>query len=200
MKRILGVVACLLAGGVVCAGQSYHLDASNSLIEVHVGSSGAFGFLGHEHLIQTRLRPESVVVLSTNSGLSRVEVVVDAKGLRVADPELSAKDRQKVQAKMESERVLGVNKFPTIAFKSTSVSREGERGLVVSGNLTLRGQTRGIVLRGTVEQGEARLRVTGSTQFKQTEFGIKPVSAGLGAVRVKDVVRVTFLACGEAVK
>ena len=54
--------------------------------------------------------------------------------------------------------------------------------------LTLHGQTRAIVL--SVKQ--AGDRYTGTSTFKQTDFGIKPVSAGGGSVKVKDEVTVSF--------
>jgi len=199
MKKLLCFVAWLVLSTVAAPAQTYNFDPSKSLIEIHLGAAGAFGFMGHDHLIQTRIERGSFL-LSTNPGQSAVELLVNSKALRVLDPELSARDRRKIQTKMESDRILAVSRFPSITFKSTSVNLAANRQLLVFGNLTIRGQTRPIVLKATLEQTQAHLRVTGSTQFKQTEFGIKPVSSGFGAVKVKDLMTITFLVCGDRVR
>ena len=73
--------------------------------------------------------------------------------------------------------VLQVKKFPTIQFVSTSVT-----DTEVVGNLTLHGQTQQV--RGRRSGNTAEFRI------EQRHFGIKPFSAMLGALKVKDEVLV----------
>ena len=47
---------------------------------------------------------------------------------------------------------------------------------------------------------DGKLRVRGGFTFKQTSFGIKPYSAGLGSIKVKDEVSFTFEAVATEVK
>ncbi len=126
-------------------------------------------------------------------------MVVDARGLKVIDRDISTQDREKIQATMESDRVLGVQQFPTITFKSTSIEFTGENQLVVRGNLTIRGKTNPISVQVTLGQPGPGLRATGKSQFKQTQFGIKPVSAGMGTVRVRDLMTIEFVIEGFVV-
>src|SRR5258705_415429 len=55
-------------------------------------------------------------------------------------------------------------------------------------DLTLHGETHPV--EATVNGGNGRY--TGAAKFKQTEFGIKPVSVAGGSVKVKDELRIEF--------
>jgi polyisoprenoid-binding protein YceI len=148
---------------------------------VHVGKGGMFSAFGHEHEIAAPVLAGSV------RGQEAVEFMVDARQMKVADADLSDKDRAEIQKTMLGAEVLDVERFPEIKFRSTGVER-GNNEWRVRGELTLHGQTRPIVV--TVKQ--AGERYSGTSTFKQTDFGIKPVSVGGGAVKVKDEVTVRF--------
>jgi len=64
--------------------------------------------------------------------------------------------------------------------------------LRVIGDITLHGVTRRIEVPADVKLGSDRLTGTGTVMIKQTAFGITPVSAGLGTVKVRDEVSVSF--------
>ncbi len=49
----------------------------------------------------------------------------------------------------------------------------------------------------TLEQGGAQLKAAGKSQFKQTTFGMHPVTAGLGTVRVRDQMTISFVVFGR---
>jgi polyisoprenoid-binding protein YceI len=102
----------------------------------------------------------------------------------------------KVQETMVSERVLDVAMYPTIVFRSREivVARriEGQLRLRVGGTLTLHGVTRLIAGPVDVTLAADQLIGTGTLIIKQTDFGIEPVSAGLGTVKVKNEVAVSY--------
>lgn len=113
------------------------------------------------------------------------------------DLNVSAKDRREILATMQSDRVLGVNQYPKIIFKSVKIQPlEGNR-LQISGDLTIRSQTNLVTVEAILEQSGPILKAAGKSRFKQTTFGIKPVSAGLGAVRVKDQLNISFQVFGQ---
>lgn len=56
----------------------------------------------------------------------------------------------------------------------------------------MHGVTKRITVPVTVTITPQQLRAMGSYTLKQTDFGIKPYSAGLGAVKVKNEVTVNF--------
>jgi polyisoprenoid-binding protein YceI len=64
--------------------------------------------------------------------------------------------------------------------------------LRVVGDLTLHGVSRQIESPVDVNLSADRLTATGTLAVSQTQFGIKPVSAGLGTVKVKDEVTVSY--------
>jgi polyisoprenoid-binding protein YceI len=71
-------------------------------------------------------------------------------------------------------------------FKSTGAESTGQGRWTLSGNLTLRGQTRPVTVQVTLKDG----RYTGGATVKQTDFGIKP--PGKAGVKAKDEVRIEF--------
>jgi polyisoprenoid-binding protein YceI len=89
---------------------------------------------------------------------------------------------------MLGPKVLDAAGHPEIVFRSTDVEAAGAGSWRVTGNLTLRGQTRTVV----VEVREDGEHYVGTSSFKQTEFGIEPVKVAGGAVRVKDEIRIEF--------
>jgi len=58
----------------------------------------------------------------------------------------------------------------------------------VQGTLSLHGQTRPV----TIDVRETGGHYEGSVRLKQTDFGIKPVKAGGGTVKVKDEIQIDF--------
>ncbi len=86
--------------------------------------------------------------------------------------------------------VLAAKKYPKITFRSTSVAEKGGGAYEVKGDLTLHGQTRAI----TAEVKPEGDRLVSEVHVHQPDFGIKPYSAALGALKVKAgvVVRISI--------
>jgi polyisoprenoid-binding protein YceI len=198
MKSGVGVLVALSLGLPVCPAQAaYRLEPSTSVMQIQLSMAGALGFLGRRHLIQAPIQQGRFVYDPENPGKSSVELVVDASALQVLDPELSAEGKKSMEAMMQSARVLGVRQYPKIHFKSVQVEAPDRKHLEITGNLTLRSQTHPVRVELTLEQGGQQLKATGKSQFKQSTFGIRPVSAGLGTVRVQDRVTISFEMFGE---
>jgi polyisoprenoid-binding protein YceI len=71
--------------------------------------------------------------------------------------------------------------------------RSGDRITVqVAGDLALHGVTRPLTLPVDVQLAADQIRADGKAVVRQTEFGIEPVKAGGGTVRVKNEVEVSF--------
>ena len=97
---------------------------------------------------------------------------------------LSASDKKKIYDNVVKD-VLRVRKFPDIRFESTNVVERGE-GFAVEGALQMHGQSR--TLQASVRAADGRW-VT-EVQLHQPDFGIKPYTAALGALKVKPDVMV----------
>jgi len=89
---------------------------------------------------------------------------------------------------LKSPDFFDAAKYPTITFKSTKVEKAGQGKLKVTGNLTIKGTTRPVVL--DVEgpgapvkdmQGNARRGLTATTTINRFDYGLewnKLVEAG----------------------
>ncbi len=159
------------------------IDPHRSVMTVRVSKAGVFSALGHDHEIAAPISRGAV-----NPAAREVELHVNAAALIVRDPGVSGKDRSEIQATMLGPKVLDTQRYAEIAFRSTAVEAAGTGSWRVRGNLTLHGQTHPVA----VEVREKGGHYTGISRFKQTEFGITPVKAGGGTIRVKDEVRIEF--------
>jgi len=198
MKSIVVAFVALSVGSLHSQAQNtYRLDPTRSLVEVHVDTAGALGFMGHPHVIQAPIEQGNFIYFPKDLGKSSVELVVDASILLVMDPKISAEDKKEIQETMQSDRVLGVKQHPKIVFKSVKIELLDRSRLQITGNLAIRSQTNHVIVEVTLEQTEPELKASGKSRFKQTSFGIQPVSAGLGTVRVKDQLNISFQVFGQ---
>jgi polyisoprenoid-binding protein YceI len=178
-----------LAGlGLVCAalgnGQPLAIDTAKSAMTVHVYKAGVLSAFGHDHEISAPIANGNVDVKER-----KVELHVEAGALRVRDPKVSDKDRDEIQTTMLGVDVLDAGSHKEITFRSTSAEAAGGEGAwKVSGNLTLHGQTRPVFMEVRLRDGH----YAGTCRFKISDFGIKPVKAAGGTVRVKDEVQIEF--------
>ena len=192
----LAVVLCSAASGY--AQQIYAIDSEKSVLRVELGTAGLFGFLGDRHLIEGRIAGGTITYFADDLSKSSIQLRIEASSLKVLDPNLSGEDRDKVQQTMQSDRVLNIAGFPEISFESRSVSeRKGE--LMVTGELHIRDVKRQVLVRCTMDRDSSGLKARAVSRFKQKDFGIKPVSAGLGAVKVKNEIIVKFEVFGRLV-
>ena len=182
MRRIV----LLAVASVVCvlgvSAQQRNIDTQKSTLTIHVGKAGMFSGLGHEHEV---LAPIHGGTADTGSHPA-VEIRVDARQLRVIDKDESEKDRAEVQNTMLGPEVLDSEHHQEIVFKSTGAESTGEGRWTLRGNLTLRGQTRPVMVQVTLKDG----RYTGEATVKQTDFGIKP--PGKAGVKAKNEVTIQF--------
>jgi polyisoprenoid-binding protein YceI len=117
---------------------------------------------------------------------STVEATIEVASISTRD--------EKRDAHLKSPDFFDVAKFPTITFKSTKVEKAGE-GLKVTGDLTMHGVTRPVVLdvTGPTKEikdpyGLSRRGVSATTKLNRKDFG---VSYGPDAV-VSDSVTITI--------
>lgn len=196
------VVALLLSGSGAAAQQSeYVLDPAASAVVINVQTAGLLSFLGHPHEVAA---PVAAGVVRFDRGApsrSSVRVEFEAGSLRVTGRGEPAGDVPEVQRTMEGPRVLDVSAFPAIVFASREIEvlgqTDGRLRLRITGDLTLHGVTRPRTSEVAVDVVADRLTATGTFRVVQSEFGIEPVTAGAGTVRVRDEVDVRFTLVGR---
>jgi polyisoprenoid-binding protein YceI len=194
---ILAWVPCAAA-----ATRTFAVDSSASSVMVHVGKTGVGSFAGHEHDVAAPALRGQVVADLEDLPRSSVDIEANARAMRVTGDE-PAQDARKVQQTMSGAKVLDVGRFPIIRFRSREVT--GKRvspdryDLSVAGELSLHGATKPMTVPIQLEVRGDMLTGTGKMAVKQTDFGIEPVSAGGGLVKVEDAVTVSFRIVAKAV-
>jgi polyisoprenoid-binding protein YceI len=199
LRRRLWIAAAIAIGGLHAAdagAQSYQVDSAKSRVTIHVDKTGAFSFVaGHRHEIVGPIESGSIDMDLTDPSRSHVRLVIAASNLKVSGQGEPAGDVPKVQAAMESDKVLDVARHPRITFDSTAVNVVSRRSdaldLRVAGQLTVRDVSQPITATVHVTITDTGLAVAGQFPLKQSAFGIKPISVG-GAVSVKDTLDIGF--------
>lgn len=178
----------MVLGGMWCApkvaAQERAIDTARSSLKIRVFKSGIFSAFAHNHEIEAPIA-EGTVNLSADPS---VTLRVQARDLRVLDPELSPGKRDDVQRTMEGSEVLDIKRFPEISFQSTAVQQKDEQHWIVQGKLTLHGQTSPVEVAVIPKDGHYQ----GTAKLRQQVFGITPVAIAGGTVRVKDDVKIEF--------
>jgi polyisoprenoid-binding protein YceI len=183
VKQALAVSVASLAWTAAAIAQPRAIDTAKSVMTVRVYKAGLLSALGHDHEIAGAIAGGAVDITAR-----QVELHAHTRALLVRDPGVSDKDRTDIQSTMLGPEVLDAERYPEIAFRSTGAEPAGAGSWKVHGNLTLHGQTRTVAIEVHEEGGH----YVGTSNFKQTEFGIKPVKVAGGAIRVKDEIRIEF--------
>jgi len=163
-------------------------DAETADCRVFTYRDGLLSMVAHDlELRVTRL------TLDVDEAAHTAVATFDATSLRVVQalrdgrplPDaLGANERAQIERSIVGE-VLDAAKFPEIRFASTAVA-DAPGGFRVTGTLALHGRERTIVVPVRVD-GDVAVAEVG---VHQPDFGIRPYSAMLGALRVKPDVTV----------
>ena len=172
----------------------YTLEPRLSRFTVKVTAGGPLAKLGHSPVISVGDYTGGIDCVPEKIEESRFSVGIHANSLVVAD-DISDKDRAEIQATMLSE-VLEVEKFPEIAFDSTSIVSdrvlEGLYRVTVTGNLNLHGVVRRLQFTSQVAFVGDTLRASGDFVILQTDYNIKLYAVAVGALKLKDELKFVF--------
>ena len=197
VSRGAAALALLAALAAPARGEprTYQVQPNKSRLVVHLLKEGIGAALAHEHVVRATAMRGAIRLDPAQPGRSSIQITVDARKLEVDEPGLrrrygldpiSAADREKVRRHMHGADQLYTRRFPRIAFSSSRVTPLGGDRYRVRGTLTIRGKSRSVQLDVRSHLQGDRFKGSGQLKLKQSRFGYKPYSAGLGAVRVKD--------------
>lgn len=172
----------------------YDIEPALSTFRIHVKASGMLSAFGHNPTIAVRIFSGEAKFNAAEPAASSLKVVLKAASLRVVD-NMKDGDRDEIEKTMR-EQVLEAEQYPQIAFTSNSVALDSGAGgnykVTMEGQLTLHGITRDITIPAQVSLLGEMLNAAGEFTLRQTDFGIRPVSAVGGGLKVKDEVKVAF--------
>ena len=173
----------------------FAIDAGRSTFMVQTFSTGFLSVLGHNPRIAVRDIRGEVQFASTGGALAdvRVDVIIHPRSLEVVD-DISDKDRHEIHRQMYDE-VVEVERYPEIRYDFSSPKIEGNGGQyssVMSGELTLHGETHPFAVPVRVFITGDTLKASGEFSVSQKQYGIVPVTVAGGAIKLKDEVKCTF--------
>lgn len=171
---------------------NHTIGPADGKLTVKVYKDGMAAKMGHDLVLEATKWTGNVVVDPDEPAASSVQVTIDASSLEIIDAKggakpLSDKDRKDI-AKNIDDKVLQTSTYSDITFESTDVSGTPSR-LSVKGDLTLVGNARPVTLDLSVDDSGL---ASGKITLTQSQFGIKPFSAMMGALKVKDSVDIEF--------
>ncbi|MDZ7637971.1 MAG: YceI family protein [Bryobacterales bacterium] len=174
MRLIPILSLALFAVGAAFAAE-YKIDTSHSSAQFAVAHLGISKTKGEFADVQG-----SVSYDPANLNITRIEAVIAVKTLDTKD--------EKRDAHLKSADFFDVEKFPTMTFVSKKVEKAGNNKLNVSGDLSIKGVTRRVVLAvegptGEVKDpwGGTRRAASATTRINRKDFGItwnKTLDAG----------------------
>ena len=174
----------------------YRIDVGTSKFTIRAFAAGMLSALAHNPTFAVR-QYEGEATLDPESGAdASLTLKITASSLELVD-DVSSKDRDEIERLMR-EQVLDTSRFPTISYDSpaaaTSAKKNanGQFDVALGGNLILHGAThrQSVNARAVVNAGT--LRAFGEFPVRQTEYGIKLITAAAGTIKVKDELKCSF--------
>jgi polyisoprenoid-binding protein YceI len=166
----------------------YTLGPSDGQLLVKVFREGVAARVGHDLVFEVKGWNAKVVVDAPDPSATTLEATADVGSFSIIDSSGGAKpltrsDRSDIKRNIE-EKILDTRRFPSIDFRSTAVATSGPSRATLAGDLTIAGTTRPVEMALSV----AGDRVHGTMTVVQSQWGIKPFAALMGALRVRDAV------------
>jgi polyisoprenoid-binding protein YceI len=166
------------------------LGPENGTLLLRTRRTGVASRVGHDLTLEVTAWSADVDVLDpAGPGGGRVQATMDLSSIRVREGTggavpLTDRDRREIEG--NARRLLAVDRYPTATFTSDQISA-AENEATVNGTLSLHG-SRGSIVLHVRQVAPDRLRAEATVS--QTAFGIKPYSAFLGALKLRDEVSV----------
>ena len=187
-------------------GVPYTIAAAESLLTIRVYKAGTLAAAGHNHLIAshdlsgTLYVPAEVLRTSFEVQLPVAGLTVDEASLRSAQhsedfpPQVPDSAREGTRRNMLSAALLDGAQFPQITLRAVALEEQPPPlpgTLRAHVQVTVRDATHEIVLPVRYQRSAGTVTVDADTALKQSDLGLKPFSALLGALQVQDEMQVS---------
>jgi hypothetical protein len=190
-------------------GTPYDIVADESLLTIRVYRGGTLGSAGHNHLIAahalsgTIYVPAEVMRTSFEAHVPVAAFTVDEPALREEEhspdfpPDVPDGAREGTRRNMLGEALLDSGRNPQIVLRAVRLESGGEAGgetraVLARVQTTVRGELRTISVPVRYQLTAGTVIASGEAPLRQTDIGLTPFSALLGALQVQDEMRVRF--------
>lgn len=174
MKKLLATAA-LLAASVPTFAADYKIDASHTMVFFSVSH------LGFSHSTGQFTDFDGTFSFDEkNIEKSKVDVTIKTDSIDFAN-------NPKWNEHMKSADFFNAEKFPTATFKSTKVTKTGDKTMDVTGDFTLLGTTKPVTLKVTFNKageafgGKEKAGFSATGEFDRTAFGMDTYAPGVSA-------------------
>ena len=168
---------------------TYSLGPSDGRLQVRTGRQGMASKVGHDLTLEAA-NWKAEVVIDADAGQSTVKATVEPRSLEVVAATGGAKPVSDKDKRDIMKNIAGLLGNHSITFQSTAVQVRNDTTVAVTGNLSIANQSRQVLLDLALKPDGSGVRLTGRVPIVQSNFGVKPFTAMMGALKVKDEVDV----------
>ena len=162
---------------------TYNLGPSDGTVQVRTGRQGMAAKVGHDLTLEAA-NWKATLTVDGDPSRSEVNATIEPRSLAVTAATGGAKPLSEKDKKDIAKNIAGLLGNGGITFTSTSVEVQ-DTSVKAAGELSIAGHSRPVTLDLTATPDG---RLTGSMTVVQSQFGIKPFSARMGARKGKDEV------------
>ena len=169
----------------------HQLGPDHGRVILRTFRDGLAATAGHDLTIEAT-RWSGVLAVNEDLSPAGLDVHIDVGALVVREGTGGVKplsDRDRREVAVTARKTLAADRYPEAVFAANTFApaAAGDGGGEISGTFTLHGETRPLRLRVS-QTGPDRYHAEATVV--QTDYGIKPYSGFLGALRVRDAVQV----------
>lgn len=180
----------------------FDIVTSESEVRVLIYPAGLLSSFGHSHVISTQ-GVEGRIEIGQDPANSRVELTipvesfeVDLETLRLEEGEpfeneVPESAKRGTRKNMLGAKLLHSAKFSTITVRSSAWSGQLP-DIFVTADFVVRNQSNRLGFPASVRASNDEIVVSGSLTVTHGQLGLKPFSAGLGSLRVRDEMELKF--------
>ena len=183
-------------------GRSFHVVSAESEVRILVYRAGTLARLGHNHVI-TSHGLKGLITLPEDPTQASFEIVMPVATLAIDEPEKRTEEgadfsapvsdtaREGTRRNMMKPEVLDAESYPAVTVRSEKIARAGDDFEVLF-EVELRGERHELKAPVHLALEADRLAARGELSFRQTDLGLTPFTAALGALAIEDEVRLKF--------
>jgi len=186
-------------------GRPYDVVSAESLLTIVVFRGGALARTGHNHVIASRgltgaiYLPPDLLRSTFELRIPVDELTVDEPALRSQQgsvdflPEVPQSAKEGTRRNMLSGALLDGARYPEILLRCERLDPSGDRlQLLAHVQTIVRDRVRSITAPVRYELRQDEVVASGEFSLKQSDLGLTPFSALLGALQVQDEMQVRF--------
>jgi polyisoprenoid-binding protein YceI len=172
----------------------YQFDPGRSRFTVQAFAGGLLSFAAHSPNFVVRDFSGAMWFAPGTLEGAGIEMTIRADALELID-DVRPADRQEIEDRMRNE-VLETARYPEIHFRSETVAAGHVSGnryrLCIDGQLSLHGTANRLGTDAELLGYEDGVRLSGQFGLRLSDYGVRPVTALGGTIRLKDEIRVAF--------